>query len=162
MIEAELPFGSRTAERLMEIAGNDRLTNPTHVSLLPPHWGTLHALTKLDPDEFDEKLTDGTINPEMTRADAKSSKKEEREPDNVAAFFRWADAGPEKVDAADEQIGDIKKRIKDAALLIQQYARDRKRELSDRKSAERAAETGKEKSKRRQPRASDGAAHVEN
>jgi hypothetical protein len=92
MVEADLPFSLRTAERLMKIAGNDRLANPTHVSLLPPHWGTPHALTKLDPDEFKEKLADGTINPEMTRADAASSKsKPKRKSNHVASLVRLAD-----------------------------------------------------------------------
>jgi hypothetical protein len=75
MVEAELLFGLRTAERLMEIANDTRLTNPTHVSLLPPHWGTLHVLTQLDDDEFQKKLDDRVINPGMTRADAKSGKR---------------------------------------------------------------------------------------
>jgi hypothetical protein len=73
MVAAELPFSKTTVERLMAIARDGRLINPAHVPLLPPHWGTLHALTKLDPEEFEEKLADGTINPDMTRADAKSN-----------------------------------------------------------------------------------------
>jgi hypothetical protein len=39
------------------------------VPVLPPHWGTLYELTKLSDDEFEEKLADGTINPEMERKD---------------------------------------------------------------------------------------------
>ena len=35
MIEHDLPFGDRTAERLMAIACDERLTNPTHASLCP-------------------------------------------------------------------------------------------------------------------------------
>jgi hypothetical protein len=42
-----LPFGQRTAERLMRIAENPFLSNPTHVSILPPSWGTLDALAGL-------------------------------------------------------------------------------------------------------------------
>jgi hypothetical protein len=48
MVESDLPFGPRTAQRLMAIADDPRLTNATHVSLLPPNWGTLYELTKLD------------------------------------------------------------------------------------------------------------------
>jgi hypothetical protein len=36
---------------------------------LPPSWTTLYELTKLDDDTFDQKLHDGTINPEMQRKD---------------------------------------------------------------------------------------------
>jgi hypothetical protein len=34
---------------------------------LPPSWTTLYELTKLDDDTFDQKLRDGSINPEMQR-----------------------------------------------------------------------------------------------
>ena len=35
MIEEDLPFSSRTAERFMAIASHSVLVNPTHVSVLP-------------------------------------------------------------------------------------------------------------------------------
>jgi len=44
-----LPFGARTAQRLMGISKQPLLTNPTHASDLPPSWMTLYELTKL-PD----------------------------------------------------------------------------------------------------------------
>ena len=69
MVENALPFGPRTAERLMAIAADQRLRNPTHVSHLPCSWGTLYELTKLSDERFAELLADGTINSEMTRAD---------------------------------------------------------------------------------------------
>jgi hypothetical protein len=40
MIADDLPIKSRTAQRLMKIAADERLTDATHVSHLPPHWGT--------------------------------------------------------------------------------------------------------------------------
>ena len=46
MVDAELPFGARTARRLMEIAGDERITNPTHGSLLPASWQTLYELNR--------------------------------------------------------------------------------------------------------------------
>jgi hypothetical protein len=55
----------------MKIAADSRLANRAHVPLLPPSWGTLYELTKLDDDTFDQKLRDGTINPEMQRKDVK-------------------------------------------------------------------------------------------
>ena len=59
MVASELPFGARSAQRLMVIAGDVRLTNPTHVSLLPASWGTLYALTKLSDDEWGNALEAG-------------------------------------------------------------------------------------------------------
>ena len=41
MIQSALPFSASTAQRLMAIAGDARLSNPAHVQLLPPSWGTL-------------------------------------------------------------------------------------------------------------------------
>lgn len=69
MIDSDLPFKARTAQRLMVTASDERLANPTHVSHLPPHWGTLYELTKLPDDVFQTKLADGTIHPEMQRKD---------------------------------------------------------------------------------------------
>jgi hypothetical protein len=42
-----------------------------------------------------DDLPKGAIHPAMTRANAKSSKKAKPFQDHVAAFFRWADAGPQ-------------------------------------------------------------------
>lgn len=69
MIETELPFGARTAERLMAIAADPKLTNPTHVSVLPASWGTLYELTKLDEDTFKRRVSEGAIRPDMQRRD---------------------------------------------------------------------------------------------
>jgi hypothetical protein len=67
MVASELPFGKRTAQRLMKVAADPRLTNATHVSLLPPSWGTLHELTRLDDAEFNALLADGVTRPDVER-----------------------------------------------------------------------------------------------
>ena len=41
MVENDLPFGARSAQMLMAITHDARLTNAKSVSLLPPAWGTL-------------------------------------------------------------------------------------------------------------------------
>jgi hypothetical protein len=53
----------------MAISKDDRLTNAAHVSLLPPSWGTLYEISKLDDASFAAKIADGTINPEAQRKD---------------------------------------------------------------------------------------------
>lgn len=65
----KLPFGERTAHRLMAIARDERLTKQTHVSLLPPHWGTLYELTRLNDADFEARVADGTIHADMERGD---------------------------------------------------------------------------------------------
>ena len=37
-----------TAQKLMQIVRHSLLINPAHVRLLPPSWGTLYELTKLE------------------------------------------------------------------------------------------------------------------
>jgi hypothetical protein len=67
MIESDLPFGARTAQMLMRIGEDARLSNPKHVSLLPPSWGTLYELTKLKDDELEARFSSGAIRPDMER-----------------------------------------------------------------------------------------------
>jgi N6-adenosine-specific RNA methylase IME4 len=67
MLENALPFGERTAQRLMAIAGDKRLSNPTHVSRLPASWGTLYELTQLSDAEFDRGVEQQVIRPDMER-----------------------------------------------------------------------------------------------
>lgn len=69
LVQERLPFGPRTAQRLMAVAADPRLTNTTHGSHLPPSWRTLYELTRLDDDQFQAKIADGTIRPEMDRKD---------------------------------------------------------------------------------------------
>lgn len=67
LLDGELPFTRRTAARLMRIANDERISNRTHVSYLPPHWGTLYELTRLNDKQFDRLLRKGTIRPDMER-----------------------------------------------------------------------------------------------
>ena len=69
MTESDLPFGRRTAQMLMAVARDDRLTKTNRGSLLPPHWRTLYELTRLDNATFERMLDDGTIRPDMERSE---------------------------------------------------------------------------------------------
>jgi hypothetical protein len=72
MIEADLPFKARTAQMLMAIARDKRITNTKRASYLPVAWTTLFELTKLSDAAFEQALRSGSINPEMTRAEAQT------------------------------------------------------------------------------------------
>jgi hypothetical protein len=65
-----LPFGERSAEMLMQIAGHSVISNPKFVSDLPQSWGTLYELTKLDDETLIAGIKAGEITPETTRAQA--------------------------------------------------------------------------------------------
>lgn len=70
MIADDLPFGEDTAQNLIRIAKDDRITNTEHVRYLPVAWGTLYQLTKLDDETFAAAIEDGRINSKMARKDA--------------------------------------------------------------------------------------------
>jgi hypothetical protein len=72
MVESDLSFGPRTAQRLMAIASHMVLSNPTHVSLLPPSWGTLYELSRLPQTLLLTKIKEGAIHPGMERKDVKA------------------------------------------------------------------------------------------
>jgi len=71
MIEQDLPFGKRSAQMLMKIASDQRITqtnrNTNHGALLPASWRTLYELTRLEDAEFDQLIADGVIRPDMER-----------------------------------------------------------------------------------------------
>jgi hypothetical protein len=50
MVDADLPFGKSTAEKLMKIANNRVLSNADHGTHLPPSWRTLSELSILDEE----------------------------------------------------------------------------------------------------------------
>jgi Protein of unknown function (DUF3102) len=79
LVEEKLPFSSRTAQRLMAIARNPIISNPTHVSHLPPSWGTLYQLTKLPKEALEAMLANGKINSETQRKDVEEIYKKIRD-----------------------------------------------------------------------------------
>lgn len=72
MVEERLPFGLRTAQILMKVAADQRISDASRDSRLPPHVATLYELTRLDDHTFKNSLTDGRIHPLMERKDARS------------------------------------------------------------------------------------------
>lgn len=74
MCENRLPFSARTAQRLMAIANDPRLSNPTIASLLPASWTTIYELTTLSDDELQSAADGEIIHAEMTREDVAAIK----------------------------------------------------------------------------------------
>lgn len=64
-----LTFSASTAQRLMAIARDPRLSNPAHGQDLPSSWRTLYELTKLDDKQWNYGLDQGIIRPDMERKD---------------------------------------------------------------------------------------------
>lgn len=66
-----VPFGTRTAQRLMVIGERFRVLDATHVSHLPASWGTLAILAKLSDEQIGQAIADGRLSAETTQAAAK-------------------------------------------------------------------------------------------
>src|SRR5690242_16827099 len=50
MVERDLPFGPRTANKLMAIGTHATVSNKTHESHLPAAWSTLYEISRLPPE----------------------------------------------------------------------------------------------------------------
>lgn len=72
MTKTDLPFGARTAQRLMAIAKDERLNMRHTMSHLPPAWGTLYELSRLTDEAFEWAMGTGRINPDRIREDVLS------------------------------------------------------------------------------------------
>jgi N6-adenosine-specific RNA methylase IME4 len=93
MIEGALPFGASTARRLIAIAKDPRISNRAHVHVLPAAWGTLYELTKLDDDQFSSGIADGTIRPDLERAEVTALRKAAARAPAQAAYTARVAAG---------------------------------------------------------------------
>jgi len=115
MIEDDLPFTASTAQRLMKIADDPRLTDAAHVQLLPAAWGTLYELTKLPDGTFAQAVSTKTIHPKMTRGEARFIKvKVEAERARVVVPYYEATEEPEPQHLARPAIAEEPLRLVDA------------------------------------------------
>ena len=67
-VEAELPFGARTAYQLRE-AARWALGGPVPVEKLPPSYSTIYLLSTLEPPLLQQAEEDGLIRPELKRSE---------------------------------------------------------------------------------------------
>lgn len=71
MIEEQTPFSIRTAQMLMKVAHHPVLANAQHVALLPPSWGTLAELARVEPADLEQAIAAGTVRPDMSKNDTR-------------------------------------------------------------------------------------------
>jgi hypothetical protein len=104
MVDSDLPFGQRTAQMLIAIAADQRLSNAKHAALLPPSWMTLYELTRLDDEELERRFADGSIHPDMLRRDVAPARAIEppREPPPQLSIAPPAAAATPEATAAPE------------------------------------------------------------
>jgi Protein of unknown function (DUF3102) len=70
MTENELPFKRSSAQAIMKIASDGRITKYQHAGCLPAHWSTLLKLTQMPDAAFEARIADGTIHPGLERRPA--------------------------------------------------------------------------------------------
>lgn len=80
MLTSDLPFSLRTAEKLMVVAADKRITNQKYAEVLPPHWTTLHEITYLDDDAFKQGIDTGVITSDSERSQIIDFKKSQQTP----------------------------------------------------------------------------------
>jgi len=85
MVDADLAFQKRTAQRLMRIAGDARLRNASTVTLLPTDVTALYEITRLSDDEFSEAVEARHFKPDMNKADVTRFRKNMYQAVNTAA-----------------------------------------------------------------------------
>lgn len=88
MIEQDMPFGTRQAQKLMSIAEHSRLLNTNHDSVLPGSVETLYQLSRLDEATFDRAMAEGKINPAMGRTVSRTDSEGYTEVDRVLKEIR--------------------------------------------------------------------------
>lgn len=66
-----LPFGDETARRLMAIASDPGLSNPSTWRDLPPAWRTMFELSGLPEGELTKAIEAGRVTPDLTHAEAR-------------------------------------------------------------------------------------------
>ena len=70
MVDANLPFKRSSAQALMKIANDKRITKYQHAGCLPAHWSTLVKIIQLPDAAFEARIADGTIHPGLERRSA--------------------------------------------------------------------------------------------
>lgn len=68
----EAGFSRRKAQRLMEIASDERFSNASILTLLPDEWTNVHALHKIDCDA--DKLIEYIRNPQLVKTEKRAAK----------------------------------------------------------------------------------------
>jgi hypothetical protein len=69
MVQDRLPFSISTAGRYMRVASDARILNCANLRNMPPSLLTLDTITRLNDEQFETAIADGTIHPDVTRAE---------------------------------------------------------------------------------------------
>jgi len=85
MIENELPFSRRTANRLIKIGTDPRLKQEEVFKCLPNSWGTIYEISAMDDENLHEAIEANVINTQATRASVTKFKNQSPESEKKVA-----------------------------------------------------------------------------
>jgi hypothetical protein len=122
-----VPFSVSSADKLMEIARNDVISNSEFVPNLPQSWGTLYELSKLDGETLVAGIKSGEITPDMTRAEAAALRSDPVEhPEREVCVLAWEALSSAYAKYADKLGEDdrlfVLERLESLVRLIKQEA----------------------------------------
>jgi len=75
LVQSELPFTPRTADRLVSISKCEWITSGKYNDSLPVSWGTLYAISRLSKEQFESGVKDNKITADSTRSEIDTFKK---------------------------------------------------------------------------------------
>lgn len=102
----DLPFNPSAADKLLAIAGDNRLNNPKNTKYLPPHWTTLYEISTLPDDAFTSGVKEGLISSKVKRTEVVLFKNE------------FASSPSDAVTSAVQSIASANSSIRLASLTI--------------------------------------------
>ena len=91
-VSEPVPFGEKTAQRIMAILQRDSISNGAHAHHLPQSWMTLYELSHLEDEQIIAGIKAGEITPDMTRAEAAALRADPLEKPAVPPHEEMADA----------------------------------------------------------------------
>ena len=122
----------RTAERLMKIASNVVLANPTHGSKLPTSMRTLYELSTLPSKVLEAKIIDGTITPDIERKDVERLKRGKSSKIEVGAeTIEPKPSLAEQLKAARAEIETLKAKLKSSGGSLFDLKADGVKEIAE-------------------------------
>jgi hypothetical protein len=127
MVKEDLRWSPQTARKFMAIARHPVLSDRARVRDLPPNWGTLAELAKVEAPKLEKALAIGFVHPDLTRDDARSLIPQEHKNGRHEERRRPRDEAPQPHPSPREELRGITKEL---AELIGQvdalYARAEK------------------------------------
>jgi len=95
LVQSELPFTPRTADRLIAIAKCEWITSGEYNDSLPVSWGSLYEISRLSKEQFENGIKNNSITANSIRSDIETFKKSFDNPTISAPSIESIDSSSE-------------------------------------------------------------------